>query len=234
MKLRIRFSKKGAVRYIGHLDLMRFFQKMIRRADLDIAYSKGYSPHQIMSFAAPLGVGIQSNGEYVDIEMNSIRNDSATMIEKLNSVSVPGIEIMSIKKLPEGCRNAMASVAAASYHVNISEDKFPLTDYASKLTGFIGQAEIPFEKQTKKSTLTLDLKQGILDFRIEDDSLLYFLLKTGSVENIKPQMILQAFLRKYELELPENSFTVLRDDIYQFNSDNSLISMGDIGEEIIL
>ena len=72
MKLRIKFRKYGAVRFIGHLDLMRFFQKMIRRADIDIAYSQGFSPHQIMSFAAPLGVGLESNGEYVDVEMNSV------------------------------------------------------------------------------------------------------------------------------------------------------------------
>ena len=72
MKIRIKFRKFGPVRFIGHLDLMRFFQKMIRRADLDIAYSNGFSPHQIMSFAAPLGVGLESNGEYMDIEVHSV------------------------------------------------------------------------------------------------------------------------------------------------------------------
>ena len=68
MKIRIKFSKQGAMKFIGHLDTMRYFQKVMRRADVDIRYSEGFSPHQIMSFAAPLGVGITSNGEYVDIE----------------------------------------------------------------------------------------------------------------------------------------------------------------------
>ena len=53
MKLRIKFNKYGPVRFIGHLDVMRFFQKAIRRAGIDVAYSQGFSPHQIMSFAAP-------------------------------------------------------------------------------------------------------------------------------------------------------------------------------------
>ena len=63
MKARIKFAKWGAMRFIGHLDVMRYFQKALRRADIDVAYSEGFSPHQIMSFAAPLGVGLTSNGE---------------------------------------------------------------------------------------------------------------------------------------------------------------------------
>ena len=66
MKTRMRFVKCGSMKFIGHLDCMRFFQKAIRRAKLDVAYSKGYSPHQLMSFASPLGVGVTSDGEYID------------------------------------------------------------------------------------------------------------------------------------------------------------------------
>ena len=72
MKLRIKFRKYGPVRFIGHLDVMRFFQKANRRAELDVAYTGGFSPHQIMSFAAPLGVGLTSNGEYMDLEVHSL------------------------------------------------------------------------------------------------------------------------------------------------------------------
>ena len=62
MKARIKFKKYGALRFIGHLDVMRFFQKAIRRAHIPIAYTGGYSPHMIMSFANPLGIGITSEG----------------------------------------------------------------------------------------------------------------------------------------------------------------------------
>ena len=57
MKVRIKFAKEGMMKFIGHLDIMRYFQKAIRRAELPIAYSGGFSPHMILSFAAPLGVG---------------------------------------------------------------------------------------------------------------------------------------------------------------------------------
>ena len=110
MKLRIKFKKYGPIRFIGHLDVMRYFQKAIRRAGLDVAYTKGFSPHQIMSFASPLGVGLESNGEYMDIEVHSLISCQDVM-EKLNSVSAPGIEVVSVKILPEDAGNAMASVA---------------------------------------------------------------------------------------------------------------------------
>ena len=58
MKVRVKFAKYGCMKFIGHLDVMRFFQKAIRRAGIDVAYSTGYSPHQIMSFASPLGLSL--------------------------------------------------------------------------------------------------------------------------------------------------------------------------------
>ncbi|MCR4891540.1 MAG: TIGR03936 family radical SAM-associated protein [Lachnospiraceae bacterium] len=70
--LRIRFSKHGLMKYIGHLDVMRYFQKAVRRAGIDVAFSEGFSPHPIMSFAQPLGVGLESNGEYMDLEICSL------------------------------------------------------------------------------------------------------------------------------------------------------------------
>ena len=61
MKVRIKFAKSGAMRFIGHLDVMRFFQKAIRRAGIDVAYSEGFSPHQIMSFAASFPFPVTDN-----------------------------------------------------------------------------------------------------------------------------------------------------------------------------
>ena len=69
LKVRIKFRKYGAMKFIGHLDMMRYFQKAMRRAGIPIAFSGGYSPHMIMSFANPLGVGLTSEGEYFDIEL---------------------------------------------------------------------------------------------------------------------------------------------------------------------
>ena len=74
MKARIKFRKYGVLRFIGHLDVMRYFQKVMRRADIPIAFTGGYSPHMIMSFASPLGIGLESDGEYLDIDCKPARD----------------------------------------------------------------------------------------------------------------------------------------------------------------
>ena len=69
LKIRVKFKKWGCMKFIGHLDMMRYFRGS-RRADIDIRFFRGYSAHQIMSFAAPW-VSITSDGEYFDIDVNT-------------------------------------------------------------------------------------------------------------------------------------------------------------------
>ena len=97
MKARIKFRKYGSLRFIGHLDVMRFFQKVMRRADIPIAFSGGYSPHMIMSFAQPLGVGVTSDGEYFDIEITKpISSENA--VAQLNAVMVEGTKPVRLRE----------------------------------------------------------------------------------------------------------------------------------------
>ena len=88
------------MKFIGHLDVMRYFQKAMRRAGIDIADSEGMSPHMIMSFAQPLGVGLTSDGEYMDVELRTpIASDEA--IRRLNEVGVEGITVTEWRQIPE-------------------------------------------------------------------------------------------------------------------------------------
>lgn len=122
MKIRIKFRKYGVMKFIGHLDMMRYFQKAMRRAEIDIAYSEGFSPHQIMSFAAPLGVGITSDGEYLDIEVHSTRN-SIESVKALNDTMVEGVEIVSYRMLPEHAKQRcpLLQQRTITYFIRIKE-----------------------------------------------------------------------------------------------------------------
>ena len=120
MKIRIKFRKWGVMKFIGHLDMMRYFQKAMRRAHIDICYSEGFSPHQIMSFAAPLGVGITSDGEYLDIEVNASESSEASM-KALNATMVDGVMVTSYVRLPDDAKTAMSIVAAADYRLSYKE-----------------------------------------------------------------------------------------------------------------
>ena len=213
MKIRVNFKKHGPVRFIGHLDVMRVFQKAIRRAELDIAYTSGYSPHQIMSFAAPLGVGLESNGEYMDIELNTVIS-SEDMINRLNNASVSGIEVISMKSLPEGAGNAMASVAAAEYTIRFREGRAPVFDYSGHISDFLNQDNIFITKETKKNTLEVDLKPGIYDFHVNEDGSLHLFVDASSSGNIKPAAVIEAYLAMYGETLQENALFITREDTY--------------------
>ena len=212
MKLRIKFAKSGVMRFIGHLDVMRSFQKAIRRAGIDIAYSEGFSPHQIMSFAAPLGVGLQSRGEYMDIEVYSCTS-SKEMTERLNRVMVPGMEILSVTMLEEQTKNAMASVAAARYLVRFREGYEPEFDWVEQLKVFYQRPAIPILKQTKKSQLEVDLKPAIYSLDIQDKTIHLF-VDASSSGNIKPRMILDAFLAEHGRVLEDAALEIIREDTY--------------------
>lgn len=212
MKLRVRFSKYGSVRFIGHLDVMRFFQKAIRRAEIDIAYTGGYSPHQIMTFAAPLGVGLTSRGEYMDIEVNSITS-CEDIKNRLNQASVPGIEIISVNILPDNAGNAMASVASAAYTVCFREGRAPQCDLAAELEKFMARETVPYTKATKKGTRELDLKPGIFSLTW-DGNAFSMLLDASSAGNIKPGMVIEAILSQTGETLQENALLITREDIF--------------------
>lgn len=236
MKVRVKFKKHGPIRFIGHLDVMRFFQKCIRRAELDIAYSAGFSPHQIMSFAAPLGVGLESNGEYMDIELTTV-SSSQDMIARLNAASVPGIEIIGMKELPQGAGNAMASVAAAGYTIRFRPGRELKFDMAAKLPEFMAKEQILITKETKKSTLEVDLKPGIYEFRLQEDGSLYLLVDASSAGNIKPATVIEALAEMCGESLQENALLITREETYMNlakpNKKPKLVPLDAIGTDIV-
>ncbi len=222
MNIRIKFGKYGVMKFIGHLDMMRYFQKAIRRAGIDIAYSGGYSPHQIMSFAAPLGVGITSSGEYFDISVNSTRSSRAS-IDALNSAMAEGVTILEYKKLPDTAKTSMSLVAAADYHVSMKPEYGTFFSSQEELQRkveefFIGQPQILITKQAKKSQMELDLKQFIYGMEavgLEHGAYALFLrLCTGSSNNIKPELALETFCQFCGLTYQPFQFQTHRLEVY--------------------
>lgn len=210
------------MKFIGHLDMVRYFQKVIRRADVDIAYSEGFSPHQKMSFAAPLSVGITSRGEYFDIEVHSTES-SEVMLEKLNKQNVEGVEILSYRQLPEDAKNAMSIVAGADYFV-----------YFEKLTkeiveNFYNQSSIEILKKTKRSEKIVDIKPMIYELRYEGEGI-FMKVAQGSAANLKPDLVMQALSGFAGISLPE-FVQYERLDMYCLKEDK-LVSLDDIGGNI--
>ena len=175
MKIRIKFSKQGAMKFIGHLDTMRYFQKAMRRADVDIRYSEGFSPHQIMSFAAPLGVGITSDGEYLDIEAKSTKSTQES-IAALNAVMVDGIEITQYvalrqdeKKLQNLANTIQLSlkngIMKREEHLQLQTARLRALDPLAKLSGGYGY----ITKQGRTVSSVREVSMGdVLTIRVCD------------------------------------------------------------------
>lgn len=218
MKARIKFAKTGAMKFIGHLDIMRYFQKAIRRADIDIAYTEGYSPHMIMSFAAPIGVGVESIGEYFDIELKSA-DSSEEMMRRLNNAMVEGMEIKSIVQVPDGkASKAMSLVAAADYSLKLREGYEPEGDWKEKYEQFMKQDQIQVVKKTKKSEQEMDIRPMIYDYKVEDDAI-FLKVATGSSMNLKPDLVIEAFYRYLNMEWNPLAVCVTRLEVYAETED---------------
>lgn len=235
MKIRIKFTKHGPVKFIGHLDIMRYFQKAMRRAGIDIKYSEGFNPHQIMSFAAPLGVGLTSNGEYMDIEVNSMES-CRSLINQLNEAMVEGISVTECHILDDRAKNAMSLVAAADYTVRFREGKEPRDEEAffKNFLVFAEQEHIFIMKKTKKSEREVDLKASIYELRIEDRTI-FMKVAAGSANNLKPELVMEAYDRWRGRPSPDFAFQVQREEVYGNTGDEEnkiLVPLGLIGETI--
>ena len=234
MKARIKFQKYGSMKFVGHLDIMRYFQKVFRRANIDNEYSKGFSPHQIMSFAAPLGVGLTSDGEYLDVQLLSA-DSPEVMIERINAALTEGFHIIGYRPLLETEPNtktvtAMALVASADYLVSLKDgyeigaDINSKESFAEKFIKFMQSEEIVIGKKTKKSEMDVDIKPMITlvafeeeDYEAKRRNTLEEHLKTEetSLSNKKPDSMAEVYENgiKIYLQLDTGSSSNLKPEL---------------------
>ena len=222
------------MKFIGHLDIMRYFQKAVRRAGIDVAYSEGFSPHMIMSFAAPLGVGITSTGEYFDMEIKT-PVASAEAVERLNQVMAEGMKVLSFRKVPDGkAGKAMSLVAAADYQVRFRPGMEPCGDWREKAEAFLAQQEIVVLKKTKKNEKEVDIKPFLYAAEIREEEL-FLQLAAGSVKNTKPELVLEAFYHFCGKEFDPYALLIHRPEVYADTGEEGerkLVSLEALGEDI--
>ena len=235
MKARIKFRKNGVMKFIGHLDIMRYFQKAIRRAEIPIAFTSGYSPHMIMSFANPLGVGLTSDGEYFDIELTE-PIASREAVKRLNEQMVDGMEIVSFVQIPDDKKSkGMSIVAGADYLSSVKNGSLP-ENLAEKLEAFYAQNEICVVKKTKKSEKEVDIRPMIYKLECRNGKI-YMRVAAGSVQNLKPELVTEAFVRYLGMDAEEVTFTHHRLETFAESEDAEgkmiLIPLDALGTEIM-
>lgn len=227
MKARIKFRKYGALRFIGHLDVMRFFQKVMRRADIPIAFTGGFSPHMIMSFASPLGIGLSSEGEYFDIELTR-SVDSSEAVKRMNEVCIEGIEVVSFRQIrEEKKKTGMTILAGADYLISGCET-LP-TGWKERFSEFMSQSEIKAVKQTKRSEKEVDIRPLIFRWEIRGEDI-FLQLAAGSSQNLKPDLVMETFCRFLGIPDEDARFGYCRLEMYAYDEERKeLVTLQSLG-----
>ncbi|ONI46374.1 hypothetical protein AN640_03535 [Candidatus Epulonipiscium fishelsonii] len=192
MRIRGKFKKEGYVKFVGHLDTVRLFQRAIKTSGLPIAYSEGFNPHSKVYFAMPLSVGVSSEGEYIEIKTTKDVDLNIATIN-LNKVLPEGIKIDNFKNVPDQSPTLMSQVDAADYTITINTNE----DIYYKLKSILSQDKIITTKQNKKKKiLEIDIKPLIINYDISyvDKPILKVRLYAGSKQNLSPDLLVKCLI----------------------------------------
>lgn len=221
MKVRyvIKFTKESEIKFISHLDLMRTLQRVIRRANLPMEYSKGFNPHMAMSIAQPLSVGVYSDAEYMDIVLVEELNEEE-IINRLNAKTASGIKFLTAKKVvnKEGEKKVpqtMALVDAARFTVKILCEDAKVVE--EKMQELENKAEWTTIKKSKKGEKEVNLRTMIKEMKywINDNELiLNILISSGSREHLSPDLV-ASYIKNNIEEIVEDAFIdIKREEMY--------------------
>lgn len=161
MRIRFEFAKDKEARFISHLDLIRVFERSVRRAGLPLTYSQGFNPHPKIAFGPALALGTASDKEYVDISFNEDLSANRA-VEALRSNLPPGLSILRGKTVSKGAESLNALINRARYTVSCplkeatTEEK--LRDFCK---GLLEKETIMIRKQSKKGIRDKDIRKGI-------------------------------------------------------------------------
>jgi len=177
MKKRVYFDKYEDMRFISHLDLIRFLERLFKKTNLPIKYSNGFHPRPKMSFGNPISLGTEAFGEIMDIELEEELSD-AEVLKRLNSAQVLGFRVQEVETL-EGKGNIVEEYPYTRYSVEGS------SSVVDRLEALLQQDEIIEIREKKGKTVTRELKQRIVSWKRTGDCI------TLSSINISPNAYLE-------------------------------------------
>lgn len=228
MNLRVKFNKKGYLKYISHLDMMRLFQRAFRRGNIPIKYSQGFNPQPKMSIASPLALGIESEEEFMDIELYE-KVSEKDFIEIMNSELPEGIRVLDISYVDD--KNVVSSIVGWSYY-EIRVKAYNVEDISSlqsSIDEWLIKEEIIFERtRCKKGKEIKDIRNirpliGNVNL-VKDDKnfnkdteyiiIFYCLLRSGDSGNLKPMDFLKAIENYLNLNMEIEMADIKRLSMY--------------------
>ena len=227
MRYLIKYTKESNIKFISHLDLMRTIQKIVRRADLPMKYSKGFNPHMAMSIAQPLSVGVYSDGEYMDIVLVE-EVDEKEIIDRLNQKTASGIKFKTATKITyieneKKTPQAMALIEACRYIIKIKYNN--VDKLKDEIDALIEEKEWQTIKKSKKGQREVDIKALVYEFKYwmkDNELVLNVLIQSGSREHLAADLLV-SYLKERTSNVKEDSFDDIKREEMYFRRDEKLI-----------
>lgn len=171
MKKRVYFDKFGEMKFISHLDLLRFFDRLLKKSQIPVKYSQGFHPRPKMSFGSPVSLGTEAYDELMDFELESPMSNEE-VFERLNSSNVMGFRVNKVEEVPRKS-SIMEEYAVMIYEIEGSEEDI------SKLEELLNRDEIIEVKEKKGKTVTRDLKVRIKSFKRDNNKIIMEIINTS-------------------------------------------------------
>lgn len=188
-RLRITFAKRGALKYIGHLDLAKTWERILRRAQLALAYSQGFNARPRMQLASPLPLGFTSECELIDIWLEQPERLDG-LAARLMAVSPPDLPILHIEEVPLRSPALQTLVERAVFRLTPRSDADPaqVAGLAERVTTLLAQPHLMRTRREK----AYDLKPLIRALHIGEDGALYADLFSTPSGTGRPDELLEA------------------------------------------
>lgn len=214
-KKRLLFTKTRRAKYISHLDLLRTFQRIFRRAGLELKHSEGFNPHPQLTFALPLSVGAESVCELADIVLESEVSGEA-LPDLLNSVSPEGIRFLKAYT-PERKFNEIRWLETeGTLYYDHAEGADRLSEITGALTGLFEAPALVITKKTKKGEGDFDVIPAIHSVRFEvksDNDILVRAVVSAQSPTLNPELLVTA-IRTHQPEYAPDFASFRRLELY--------------------
>jgi radical SAM-linked protein len=181
---RVRFTKTGRMRFLSHHDLMRLFERALRRTGLELRMTEGYNPHPVLAFPTALGLGIESLDEILEFELT--RWTAPKQVEKLLGEQLP--EGMSVASAEAFDRKQRCYVNFVEYEASCPGQGDGL---AGRLGAFLALKECPVERVSDKGSKTVEIRQYVMALDAEGDTV-YLRVRITDQGTAKPEEVLRA------------------------------------------
>ncbi len=163
-RFRILFNKGIRVRYISHLDVLRYWERCIRRAELPLSYSQGFTPHPKIAFAGPLALGFTAEAEVLDVTLDE-RVPLDEFRSRLAVETTEDLGVVTLEEIPLSTPPPQAAVLWADYAIDLPEVQ--PGDAAATVNQFLALASLEWTEERKEKARTFDLRATIPSLRAE-------------------------------------------------------------------